>query len=124
MEKDLKGVFAKVSFGASGAPTILSAPTRGLQSVTRVSTGLYNFVFGTPASTQAATTDVYKKTLMVNHKSISPSAAPAAPALYIVSDTVATNGTLQVQFNAAGTATDPASGESAIFEFIFGDSNT
>jgi hypothetical protein len=123
MEKDVKQIFADVTFGASGAPTVVAANSKGIRSITRASAGVYNIVFGTPASTQAGVTDVYKKLLNLDYIFIKAT-APSAPAAYISSNTIATNGTIQVTFNAAGTATDPASGEEVLLQFIFCDSNT
>jgi hypothetical protein len=123
MEKDVKQLFAHVTFGASGAPVLDTKNSKGFQSITRVSAGLYNIVFGTPASSQAATTDKYFKLLMPDY-AFANATSPAAPIMYVVSNTVSSNGTLQVQFNVGGTSTDPAVGEQLYLQFIMGDSNT
>ena len=123
MEKDVKQVFGHVTFGASGAPTLDTKNSKGIQSITRVSAGLFTIVFGTPASSQAATVDKYYKLLMPDY-AFANSTSPAAPIMYVVSNTVSTNGTIQVQFNVGGVSTDPASGEQLYLQFILGDSNT
>lgn len=123
MEKDVKQLFARVVFGAVGAPTLDLFNSKGVASFTRISAGLYEITMGTAASSQAATFDVYKKLLAVSPMFVS-TAAPAAPSSYLPLNTVATNGKLRIQFNAAGVATDPAATEQVYLKFIFGDSNT
>lgn len=123
MEKDVKQIFAHVVFGATGAPTLDLFNSKGVASFTRISAGLYEITMGTAASSQAATFDVYKKLLAVSPIFVS-TAAPAAPATYVASNTVTTNGKLRLQFNAAGVATDPAATEQVYLRFMFGDSNT
>jgi hypothetical protein len=116
-------LYAHVTFGASGAPTLDTANSKGIVSVTRNAAGKYTFVFGT----KAGMLDTYNKLLMVKHvfdASGNSGTAPASPSMFILANSVATAGTcsLQVEFNAAGTATDPASGEGVYMEFIFKDS--
>ena len=123
MEKDVKQVFGHVTFGAAGAPTLDIKNSKGLASISRVSAGLFNIVFGTAASTQAATVDKYFKLLMPDY-AFANSTSPAAPIMYVVSNNVATTGSIQVQFNVGGVSTDPASGEQLYLQFILGDSNT
>jgi hypothetical protein len=120
LEKKVVNLYAKVTFGASGAPTLSAVNSKGIVSVTRNSAGIYTFVFGT----KAGMLDVYNKLLCVRHVLNSGSSAPASPALYVKADSVATSGTcsLQIVMNSAGTATDPASGEIGYFNFTFGDS--
>ncbi len=123
MEKLPVLLFAKVTFGSSGAPTLVAINSKGILSITRNSTGKYTFVFGT----NSASLDTYYKLLnaRVIFDTSGPAAAPAAPGMYITSNAVATAGTasLQVQLNLAGTAADPASGEIGYFEFILSNSS-
>lgn len=118
-EKKVVNVFAKVTFGASGAPTLDKANSKGIVSVTRNSAGDYTFVFGT----QAGMLDTYVKLLGVTHV-FKNTSAPASPAMFIKNDSTGTAGTcsMEVVFNSAGTATDPASGEVLLMQFTFGDS--
>lgn len=123
-EKEVVCVFARVTFGASGAPTLDTANSKGVVSVTRNSAGKYTIVFGT----QAGNLDLYNRLLMVRHffdETGNAGTAPAAPALYLTGNSISTLGTasIQVQFNAAGTATDPASTEVVLMEFEFKNSN-
>jgi hypothetical protein len=122
MEKDVKQIFAKVTFGAAGAPTVSPKDSKGLQSITRISAGLYDVIMGTPASSQAATADPYYKLLVANHM-FTNATAPASPSMYVVSQNLPL-GKIRIQFNAAGTAADPAAGEICNLRFVFGDSNT
>jgi len=120
-------VFANVTYGSTGAPTLVTSgfSSKGVVSVTRDGTGLYTFVFGT----QAGMLDVYYKLLGINvtyDTSGASSAAPAAPIMAIVANSVATADTcsVQLQFYDADTpaATDPASGEAMYFEFTLKNS--
>jgi hypothetical protein len=122
LEKKVVSIYAKVAFGASGAPTLSPVNSKGIVSVTRNGAGDYTFVFGT----KAGMLDTYVKLLAVRHiyDTSGPGAAPAAPGLYVKSNQVNVAGTcsLRLQLNAAGTATDPANGEIGYFEFVLGDS--
>lgn len=120
-------VFGVVSFGGTGAPTLVTSGfvSKGIVSVTRNSTGLFTFVFGT----QAGMLDVYYKFLSA-HVVFDTSGAsgnpPASPVMSISSNLVSTPAScsLQVQFSDVETpaATDPASGEIAYLEFTFKNS--
>jgi hypothetical protein len=125
-EKLTKVVFAKVTFGATGAPTLSAANSKGVLSVSRTSAGLFVFTFGTSAN-NSNNKDMYYKLLCVKHvfNTSATSAAPASPAMYISADASATYGTstMSLTFNSAGTPTDPASGEIVYIEWIFGDSS-
>src|SRR5271166_5626830 len=79
MHKDPVDIFAHVTFGSSGAPTLDSKNSPGIVSVTRNSTGNYTFVFGT--NSQLAF-DTYNYLLMVKHV-FSQSSAPAAPGMWV-----------------------------------------
>jgi hypothetical protein len=122
-EKRVTSVFAKVTFGAAGASTLSASNSKGVLSVTKNATGTYTFVFGS-GSGVSLQKDSYVKLLGLNVSINSGGAAPAAPAVYIAADNTSStsSASIQVVFNAAGTATNPASGEIAYLEFIFGDS--
>ena len=127
LETEVKSVFAHVTFGATGAPTLDTVNSKGVLSVTRNSAGVFTFVFGTNSGpTGNAAQDTYVKVLGIKHlfdESVTGS-APAAPGMYMSANNIATHGTASIQltFNAAGTATDPASTEGVYVTFIFGDS--
>lgn len=117
-------VFARVTFGAAGAPTLVTAQSKGVVSVTRNGAGIFTFVFGT----QAGMLDVYYQLLnaQVLFDTIGAPGVPAAPLMYLSGNAVATPAScsLQVTFTDADTpaATDPGNGEAAYFEFTFKNS--
>lgn len=126
-QKEVFKIQSVVSFGAAGAPTLVSSGfvNQGIVSVTRDNTGLYTFVFGT----QAGMLDVYYKLLgasVVFDTSGAAGAAPAAPLMAILNNLVATPAScsIQIQLYDADTpaATDPASGEIGYFEFTLKNS--
>lgn len=107
-------LFARVTFGSSGAPTLVAASSKGVKSISRVSAGKYTITLG-----NAAAADTYPQLMMIRHlfDEISNSGtAPASPGMYLTANAVSTAGTLQVVFNSAGTATDPASTEAVYLE--------
>lgn len=119
--KDPVDIFAHVSFGAAGAPTLDAKNSPGIVSVTRNSAGNYTFVFGT--NSQLAF-DTYNYLLMVKHV-FNQSAAPAAPGMWVSANSISTVGTASItlQFNSGGTPTDPASGENVLLDFILRNSD-
>lgn len=120
-------LFAQVTFGSSGAPSLITtnARSKGIVSVTRNGTGEYTFVFGSVGSYTML--DLYQRLLGVYVTFETGSTTkPAAPLLNVVASNVGTNGTasLQVQlYNDAGTATDPASTETSRWVFTLSQSN-
>lgn len=114
MEKNPAALWAKVAIGATGAPTIDAVNSKGVKSINRTSAGLYVVTFGVGANV-----DIYNRIYFASHKFIVASGTPAAPLMYIVSQAVATAGTVTIQFTAVDgtTATDPASGEELRLEF-------
>lgn len=106
-------LFASISFGTSGAPTLNTAASKGIISVTRNSAGNYTVLFGT----KVGMPDVYNSLLMVNKVAISSGAA-AAPEMRVSVNNVSSTTVpgITIVFSNAGTATDPASGESVLLE--------
>lgn len=117
MEKNPATIWANVAIGATGAPTLSAVNSKGVRSITRTSAGLYVITLGVSGAN--ANTDIYNGLFMVSHKFIVASGTPAAPLMYVVSQAVATAGTVTVQFTAVNgtSATDPASGETLLLEF-------
>lgn len=107
-------ILARISFGASGAPTLVSGTGMGISSVVRTSAGKYTIAFN-----QAS-----PALLIVKHIFNSGSAAPASSGLYIAADNTSSASApgINVVFNAAGTPTDPASGEVVLLEIELNDS--
>lgn len=114
-ERDLAQLDLKINIGASGAPTVNLG--KGLTSITRNSAGNYTLVLK----------DVHNKLMGVSAAFISGASAPAAPAINVVSEAVNTVGTQTVVIqcrNAAGAATDPASGEVMLLQILCRDAST
>lgn len=108
-------MFAKVTIGATGAPTLVTASSKGIKSITRNSTGDYTLLLS----------DTYNSLLHFKHIINSGSSAPTAPGMYIKSDAVSSATVPGVEFvmNAAGTPTDPASGEILYLEIVLRNSS-
>jgi hypothetical protein len=132
LEKKVVNLFAKVTFGASGAPTLVTSLqigsltrqlSKGIASITRNSAGNYTIIFGIPAGAlQAAMTDNYYFLLGADANFLD-TAAPAAPNFRITNDN-SSAGNLIVQFsNSAGTATDPGTGEAVLLNFTLSNSS-
>lgn len=100
-ERDLSDIQMKVTIGSSGAPTLTQA--KGVLSMTHNSTGNYTIVLKDRANLL----------MDVGAMFISGSSAPAAPLVNVVSEQVnnATPSLIIQCRDAAGSATDPASGE-------------
>lgn len=104
----------RVTFGASGAPTLDSNTDGGIASITRNSAGRYTIVLQ----------DVYNKLMGVNMVQLAAS-AEAAPIRRVVSQTVSSTKTIVIQYLAVdnSTATDPASGEQLFMQIVLGNSS-
>lgn len=112
LEKKVVDLFADVTFGSSGAPTLNKANSKGIKSIVRSSAGKYVITLQ----------DSYQRLLVVKHVFINAT-APAAPGMYIFAQIVGsvTAPTITVIFNTAGTATDPASGEEVLLQISLND---
>ena len=101
-EAGIVTIYAKISFGASGAPTLVSNECKGISSIVRNSAGNYTINLMDP----------YVRTLMAEQKFLD-SSAPAASSMYIVQDNVSSNpgANIVIQLANGSVATDPASGE-------------
>jgi hypothetical protein len=109
-------IYAQVTFGASGAPT-LNKGSQFISGIVRNSAGDYTLTFR----------DVYNQLLGVNCVFNSGSSLPAAPAMNIKANSTATAATrtMEIVFSDLETpaATDPASGEIVYLQFIFNNSS-
>lgn len=121
LEKRVVHLFAHVTFGASGAPTLDTANSKGIASISRTSAGLFVITLA----------DVYYKLLNVAGTfTVAAGSFPAAPVIQHCTNTVSTDGKITVQFsgptNATTTtllATDPANGEKIHMTITLGDSS-
>jgi hypothetical protein len=112
MEKAVVDLWANVSIGATGAPTLNTA--KGIASISRSSAGVYVFTLQ----------DSYQRLLNMNVTFFANGAAAAAPDVnQSVADTVNTTKTITIRCNNnSGTATDPASGEVMFAQFTLSNS--
>lgn len=102
-ERDVVNVIAKITIGATGAPTLTQA--KGIASITRNSAGNY---------TVALKDRAYLFLGMSCNFLVAAAAAPAAPIVTVVSETVnSSSPAVVIQCFDADTpaATDPAEGE-------------
>jgi len=114
LEKGVVQLFAEVSFGASGAPTLVRGKGIAVNGITKSATGTYLVTFQ----------DSYVATLGLS-SAWKGTAAPAGNEVVLDTDSI-TNGTtptltLKV-YSTAGSAIDPASGESVLLAFTFSNS--
>lgn len=107
LEKEVKSLFAKVSIGASGAPTLIQPGSLGIASVSRVSAGLYRFTL----------VDAFPSLLAVIPLHLSATAEDLN--FQVKLETVSTTKLIEVFTLTGATATDPASGDVLMFEFKF-----
>lgn len=109
-------IYAQVTFGASGAPT-LNKGNMDISGIVRNSAGNYTLTFR----------QTFQQLMGANVVFNSGSSVPAAPSMYIAANSTATAATrtLNIVFEDLETpaATDPASGEIAYLQFIFNNSS-
>lgn len=124
-EKKVVQTFSRITFGASGAPTLDAKNSKGIVNVTRNGAGDFTLVFGT----KVGMLDTYVKLLSLsavfNTYQVAGTPAPAAPGVYIKQNATAlvNQSALRLVFlNPAGQATDPAAGEILHLSVTFGDS--
>lgn len=109
-------VYAQVTFGATGAPT-LNTGSADISGIVRNSAGDYTLTFR----------QTFKQLLGVNCVFNSGSSLPASPAMNIKANNTATlaTRTMNIVFSDLETpaATDPASGEIVYLAFVFNNSS-
>lgn len=116
MERGVVKLFAKVTFGESGAPTLDKAASRGIRSVARTDTGDYTFTFGTATPPG---TDAYARLLNAQATPVFSTDGSTEALVLTVADSDVTGGELDVTFVLAssGAEADPDAAEVAFFEF-------
>jgi hypothetical protein len=115
LEKKPVRLFGKITFGSTGAPTLSTADSKGIASVSRTSAGLFVITLS----------DKYQRVMSFSPMFVLAAGSfPAAALAQITADTVSTDKKVTVQFSDADTpaATDPASGEVLLFELVLSDS--
>lgn len=116
-----------ITFGASGAPTLVTASSKGVVSVTKNSTGLYTIVLGTIRPGQNPALDTYHHSLNIDalwDATSHSGTAPAAPLVYRVNSAIGTAASFQIATtNVSQADTNPASGERLILKMTLCNSN-
>lgn len=125
-QRDLVDIHAKISFGASGAPTLVTASSgqqgtvslaKGIVSITRNSAGKYTLVLK----------DNYFQLMGMQAAFVGVSGVPAAPIVNVFSEQVSnvTTPSLIIQcLDAAGAAADPDDTSSMLLHLVFMNAST
>lgn len=123
LEKNPVCLYARVSIGASGAPTLQVGPPSkclGIYSMTRTGAGAYTIGLGLSSTS----VDTYQR-LMSAHAVSLDTADPSWAMMTITADNSAVLSVPDIRikfFDFAGAAVDPASGSVLLLKFEF--SNT
>lgn len=109
----LTAIYAKISFGAAGAPTLVTAngASKGVASVSRNDEGDFSITLS----------ETFPLLKGVNASFVAADGA-AAPDVSIKSDLVATTKVLRILTQAGGVDTDPANGEVLLLEIMLKNS--
>lgn len=102
-------------------PILNETKSLGIKSFARTGTGLYTITLGTAAPTSV--TDLYNRLFFVGYSVVSAT-APVAILAFVVTETVATDGKINLKLTAAdgSTGADPACGEVLQFEIYLKNS--
>jgi hypothetical protein len=110
-EPSIMNLWAYVTIGAAGAPTLVKAKSKGIKSIARNSSGDYTITL----------TDSYNGfcyfELTWDESANGPGNAPAAPQFWVKAYNVGTVGAGTIEFvcgNNSSVATDPASTEAML----------
>lgn len=106
LEKAPVCLYMRFAVGATGAPTLNAAQSKGILSMSRTGVGAYTINLGGPAGV-----DTYQRLMEADY--ISVFSAPLSLGMFIVADNSANAApNVRVQFqDAAGAAVELASGE-------------
>lgn len=115
MEAMVVELFANISIGAAGAPTLNQSASKGVESVVRDSAGQYTITLQ----------DKYNSLLHMNVLQDSGTSAPAAPFVVLEAESVSSTKQLTIQCRAVdnSTATNPANGESMLVKITLSNSS-
>lgn len=102
LESEIKEIYAKITIGAVGAPTLVAADSIGVASVSRTSAGLYAITLQ----------DKYVSLKHASAEVVTPTAEDMKS--NIVSEFVSTTKVVNVRCTTGAIATDPASGDSIL----------
>lgn len=116
LEKIPVSLYMKAAIGTSGAITIDVANSKGVKSVVLGTTGKYTVTLQDP----------YVKLISLDAVVSNATGISASPTVGIVTSgtnvNTVTGGTIVVQFSAAGSATNMASGDTLLMNFVLGNS--
>lgn len=112
--KDVVDLYASITIGGTGAPTLDSGKCKGFSAISRTSAGLYSITLE----------DKYQRILSIGATIKVGSGSPAAPAMFLVADTVGTDKKFSIQFNDLETpaATELGSGEVVLLHVTLSNS--
>lgn len=117
MEKNPVDLWAQVTIGASGAPTLVTANSKGIASITRNAAGTYTVTFQ----------DSYYKLLNFTSVSQNATGISASPDYGIFTTgtnvNTQTGGTVKFAYSTGGVATDPANGDTLYLCFTVSNSS-
>lgn len=118
LEKKVVDLYADITFGLTGAPTLNTSNSKGIRSISRTSAGLFVVTLQ----------DTYRRVLQVDATFIVAAGSfPAAPQCQIAASAVGTVAapTVTLQFaNPTGTtATDPANTERVLIHIALSNSD-
>lgn len=112
----VSSIFAKVTVGASGAPTLVSTGVSGnnsyISSITRNSAGDYTL----------ALADAWNALLGLKVTTVNATGISAAPDVNVKTDAVTTK-SLRFVCSVGGVATDPASGDTLLIQISLKNSS-
>lgn len=108
-------LFAKVAIGATGAPTLNAAQSKGIASISRTSAGLYVITLS----------EIWSRLLGVDLTYVVAGGAAAAPNFAVKAQTIDSGAgkTITVEFSSGGSATDPDNGASLLLEITLKNSS-
>lgn len=113
LENAVVELWGQVAIGATGAPTLSTANSKGIASISRASAGKYTITL----------VDAYTRLMSVDTMFL-VAGIPASPDTSIFSQTISSGGkVIVIQCSVGGVATDPASGETMFFKMALKNSS-
>lgn len=113
LEKAVVTLYAQVAVGASGAPTLQAAKSKGIKSVTRASAGNYVIVLQ----------DRYQSLLFADFRVLIATGGVGLAGLVRADNSLGTTPSITVEFvDGTGTPTDIASGATLLAQIVLKNS--
>lgn len=118
LEKNPCVLYAKITVGATGAPTIDALKSKGVLSIVRTGIGAYNINFG-----GAAGLDTYQRLLGATYISIAATSTAMRMQIVAAQASVAANPRIQIQFvDSANASVEIGNGEIIHFTIVLSNS--